>query len=155
MPRILLSVPIRAIRGYLFVLWSWFHFEHAWRRVTALELTTMKAQKFSDAYWTARFAPYVLAAAAFGLVISLFWSRPPFSYFPVAVLSGAAVFFFHVLRWRTSREGFQLAAMASGFIPLFVVLSRLHGAQKFQYLAVFILSYAAAVVIFRRRVLES
>jgi hypothetical protein len=114
----------------------------------------MKAHQFADAYWTARFAPYVLATAAVGLVISLFWIRPPFSYFPVAVLSGALVFFFHVLRWRTSREAFQLAAMASGFVPLFIVLSQLHGAAMFQYLAVFILSYTAAVVIFRRRVLR-
>jgi hypothetical protein len=112
----------------------------------------MKAQQFGDAYWTARFAPYVLAAAVVGLVTSLFWIRLPFSYFPVAVLSGTLVFFFHVLRWRTSREVFQLAAMASGFVPLFVVISQLHGAEAFQYLAVFVLSYTAAVVIFRRQV---
>jgi|ERR1043166_1327916 hypothetical protein len=112
----------------------------------------MKAQQFGDAYWTARFAPYVLGAAAVGLATSLFWIRPPFSYFPVAVLSGASVFLFHVLRWRTGSEAFQLAAMASGIVPLFVVMSRLHSAEAFQYLAVVVLSYNTAVLIFRRRV---
>jgi hypothetical protein len=114
----------------------------------------MKAHHFADAYWTARFAPYVLATAAVGLVVSMFWIRPPFSYFPLAVLSGGSVFVFHVLRWRTSREAFQLAAMASGFVPLVIVFSRLHGTAVFQYMAVFVLSYAAAVLIFRRRVLR-
>jgi hypothetical protein len=114
----------------------------------------MNARQFSDAYWTVRFAPFILAAAALGLFLSLFWSRPPLSYFPVAVLSGALVFLFHVLRWRSGREAFQLAAIASGFVPLFVVISRLHGAEAFQYLSAFVLSYTAAVVVLRRRVLR-
>jgi hypothetical protein len=113
----------------------------------------MKAQQFGDAYWTARLAPYGLVAAAVGLATSLFWIRPPFSYLPVAVLSGALVLLFHLLRWRSGRGAFQLAAMASAFGPLFGVLARLPSAEAFQYLALFVLSYTAAVVIFRRRVL--
>jgi hypothetical protein len=101
-----------------------------------------------------RFAPYVLALATIGLAASWFWVRPPFGYLAIAILSGALVFAFHVLRWRTGREMFQLAAMASGFVPLFVVMFRLRDTEAFQYLATFILSYTAVVVIFRRRVLS-
>ena len=90
----------------------------------------MNAHEFSDAYWTARIAPYVLAVASTGLVVSLFWSRPS-GYLIIAMFSGALVFFFHVLRWRTSRAIFGLAAMASAFVPLFALMSRLRLPEGF------------------------
>jgi hypothetical protein len=114
----------------------------------------MNSPQLSDAYWTARFAPYVLAVAATAFVVSLFWARPQVTYFPVAVLSGALVFFFHVLRWRTGREMYQLAAMVSWLVPSLIVISRLHGTAKFQYLAILVLTYTVAVVFFQRRVLR-
>ena len=108
----------------------------------------------SDLYWTARFAPYVLAVASSALVVSMFWRRPLLSYALLFIASGVFVFLFHVLRWRTGRELFQLAAMASGFLPLWYAMARLQGKitwAAFQYLAIFMITYAVAVVIFWRR----
>ena len=67
-------------------------------------------------------------------------------------MSGVVVYLFHVLRWRTNREQFQLAAMACGFVPFPIIIRRLDGVEIFQYLSVFTLSYAAAVITFRRQV---
>lgn len=113
----------------------------------------MKTSQFSDAYWTARFAPYFLAVALVSLVASFFWVRPQFGYLLVGVLSGVFVFVFHVLRWRTGRERFQILAMVSGLLPLFVVM-RLHDASTLQYVAALIASYNIAVIFFRGRVLR-
>jgi hypothetical protein len=114
----------------------------------------MKAEQLADARWTVRCAPYGLFAGALGLIITLLWACLPFSYLTVAVLSGALGFVFHLLRWRTGRGWFQLGAMASGFLPLFVIIQRLHDAEAFQYVAVVALTYYVAVLVFRRRILE-
>jgi hypothetical protein len=117
----------------------------------------MKTERFSDAYWTVRFAPYALAIALGVLVVSMFWALPPLAYLLPGIAAGGLVFVFHALRWRTGQEVFQLAAMVTSFVPLFYLMFRLRGKitiQEFQYLAIFIVSYTAAVVIFRRRVLK-
>ena len=114
----------------------------------------MNAHEFSDAYWTARIAPYALAVALTGLLVSLFWNRPPLGYSIIALFSGALVFFFHALRWRTGRAIFGLAAMASAFVPLFALMSRLRLPEGFQYVATFMATYALGVVFFRHRILR-
>ena len=115
----------------------------------------MKTKQFSDAYWTAHFAPYVFIVAVVALTVSLFWILPHAGYLLIGVLSGVIVLIFHILRWRSGREIFQVAAIAAGILPLFFVLSQLHGTAAGQYVATFIISYTAGVLILRRRILRT
>jgi hypothetical protein len=113
----------------------------------------MNREQLSDAYWTVRIASYALAVGITGLVISLFWIRPSLGYSLMALFSGALVFLFHLLRWRTGRAIFQFAAMASAFVPLFMLIRHVHFTHGLQYVAIFMVSYALAVSLFRHRVL--
>ncbi len=101
-----------------------------------------------------RFAPYALAVAVITLAVSWFWVRPPITYLPIAAFSGALVFVFHFLRWRSGREIFQIAAMAVGLMPALLLSSRLRGLEMVQYLAIFTLSYTLSVVIFRQKIVR-
>jgi hypothetical protein len=115
----------------------------------------MKTREFTDAYWTARFAPYVFAVAIIGLIASFFWFQPLLGFLVVAILFGILLFAFHALRWRTGRELFQVLAIASTLIPLLTILSRQQGfVANLQYIAAFVASYSIVAIIFRGRILR-
>jgi len=117
----------------------------------------MNREQYSDAYWTAKCAPYFLAAALAGFAASLLWTFPSFVYIPIGILSGILALYFNVLRWRSGRAIFQLAAGAFAFVPFFFVLHALQGkpmAMTFQYVAVLIATYNTGLVFLRRRILR-
>jgi len=115
----------------------------------------MNKQQFNDAYWTARFAGYVFTIATVGFMASLFWLQPRLSFMLVGLVSGSLLFAFHVLRWRTGNQLFQILAMASSYIPMFFILSRHQPfVATMQYAATFLASYTMLVFLFRGRILR-
>ncbi len=113
----------------------------------------MKAKYISEACWKCRLAPYVLALGVLGFGVSLLWIRPLLGYLGLGLASGALLSLFHMMKWRTGREGFQIAAMAVTLVPLFVLMdARLGPGPVCQYLAVFLSVYAGAIVALRYRI---
>ena len=80
----------------------------------------MKPEYVNESRWTRRVAPYVLVAGSVGVGVSLVWIAPILWQLVLGLVSGALVLFFHLTKWRTGRERFQAAAMAAGFLPVFI-----------------------------------
>jgi hypothetical protein len=115
----------------------------------------MKTLHASEAYWMTRLAPYLLAGALAALGLSLIKAIPPMWCMLLGSVCGGLVFLFKALKWRTGREGFEIAAIGSWLFPCFMVieLSRGSGGQpRFQYFAIFAAAYFLGVAIFRRQI---
>jgi hypothetical protein len=113
----------------------------------------VKPQHIPEACFASRLAPYALVVAVLGFGLSLLWIHPVPSYLGLGALSGILLSLFHVLKWRTGREGFQFAAMVSTFLPLLVLLhAHMATGPICQYFALFVSAYSGALVVLRRRI---
>ena len=114
----------------------------------------MKRQYVSEVGMRARLAPYVLATFLTAIGASLLWVVSRFSCLALGLVSGALLSIFHIMKWRTGREGFQLAAMAAVFVPYFFLMAAHLGfGQIFQFIGVVISVYAGTLVTLRHKLL--
>lgn len=114
----------------------------------------MKAEYANESRTTARIAPYVSVVGLIGVCLSFFWFTPILWCLALGLAWGGLVLFLHVKKWRTGREEFQFAAMATGMLPVVVLMFFKTGfPQVFQCVGVFVVAYCAGAVALRRKIL--